>query len=257
MPELERCTSFLRDLALRCAQRTEPSPFGTVLLNNDLQRVWSLNYLLAEQNLETATAALLAAEADRVLGGAGLRHRKVEVLDGEIGASLEPQFKELNWQVECDIVMVARRPPATNSAGSQPEEVTPEVLEPVWAEGIRGEPFGREDETVRQLVAQRYVLRDALGARFFAARVNGELASFCDLYSLGGMGQIEGVLTIERFRNRGLARAVVSRALQASEDGGNTLTFLVADRDDWPKELYRKLGFEEIGSIYEFRRSTV
>jgi len=26
----------------------------------------------------------------------------------------------------------------------------------------------------------------------------------------------------------------------------------MALRDDWPKELYRKLGFDEIGRVYEF-----
>ena len=33
---------------------------------------------------------------------------------------------------------------------------------------------------------------------------------------------------------------------------GSDLTFLLADRDDWPKELYRRLGFDEIGFVYDF-----
>ena len=90
--------------------------------------------------------------------------------------------------------------------------------------------------------------------RFFAARVDGEIASYCDLYSDGDTGQIEAVMTLEQFRNRGLARATVMRALAASRDAGNDLTFLMALRDDWPKELYRKLGFDEIGQVYEFVR---
>ena len=60
------------------------------------------------------------------------------------------------------------------------------------------------------------------------------------------------MLTLERFRNRGLARATVMRALAASRAAGHDLTFLIADRDDWPKELYAKLGFDEIGRIWEF-----
>jgi hypothetical protein len=46
----------------------------------------------------------------------------------------------------------------------------------------------------------------------------------------------------------------VSRALAASREAGNDMTFLMALRDDWPKELYRKLGFDEIGHVYEFVR---
>lgn len=61
-------------------------------------------------------------------------------------------------------------------------------------------------------------------------------------------------MTLAQFRKRGLARATVSRALAASREAGNDRTFLMADRDDWPKELYLKLGFDEIGRVYEFVR---
>jgi hypothetical protein len=44
----------------------------------------------------------------------------------------------------------------------------------------------------------------------------------------------------------------VTRALDASREADHDLTFLIADRDDWPKELYAKLGFAEIGRIWEF-----
>jgi hypothetical protein len=30
--------------------------------------------------------------------------------------------------------------------------------------------------------------------------------------------------------------------------------FLLAEAEDWPKELYRKLGFEEIGRVWDFTR---
>ena len=250
MNELERILAFLRDLALSCARRTEDSPFGIAVLNDDLPRVWSLNYLLAERNLDSATAQLLAAESDRILGAAGLAHRKVELLDQRHGDRLEREFGELGWLVECDVVMVARREPEESDA----EEVGAGELEPVWAEGTRAEPFGSDEETVRQLVEHKHVLREAVGTRFFGARADGRLASYCDLYVADGVGQIEAVITLEPFRNRGLARSVVSKAHAASIAAGNDLTFLVAMRDDWPKELYRKLGFEEVGRVYEFRR---
>jgi hypothetical protein len=48
---------------------------------------------------------------------------------------------------------------------------------------------------------------------------------------------------------------VVLAALQASLDSGNDLTFLVADDDDWPKNLYAEIGFEPVGRRYEFTRA--
>ena len=94
----------------------------------------------------------------------------------------------------------------------------------------------------------------AIETRFFAARLDGAITSYCDLYSDGRTGQIEEVMTLEPYRNRGLARAAVLRALAESRTAGNDLTFLMADRDEWPRKLYDKLGFDEMGVVYEFIR---
>jgi len=254
MSERARCIAFLRALDRRAARRTVPFAFGVAHLHESLPRVWSRNYLVAEENLGQASAELLAAEADRILGGAGLRHRRIEVPDGDIGARLEAGFRGLGWGSECDLVMIARREPDRPADTSVVEEVSVEELEPIWVAGIRSEPFGQDDEVVRQLVDNKRVVMEAIETRFFAARLDGTLVSYCDLYSDGQTGQIEAVMTLEAYRNRGLARSTVSRALEASRQAGNDLTFLLAHRDDWPQELYRKLGFDEVGFVYDFVR---
>jgi len=254
MTELERCIEFIRRIEDRAAAQREDFRFGVAHLNDRLPRVWSRNYLLAEKNLDTATAGLLATEADRILGGAGLGHRKVEINDAEVGERLDPGFRDLGWNVQCDLIMVARREPDVQADLSRVEEVHVEELEPAWAEGTRSEPYGSDEEVVEQLVAANRVMMEAVATRFFAARVDGEIASYCDLYSEGRTGQIEAVMTLERYRNRGLARATVLRALAESRGAGDDLTFLMANRDDWPWKLYAKLGFDEIGCVYEFIR---
>jgi GNAT superfamily N-acetyltransferase len=248
MTESARCVAFLRDHAFRVTHTGPAGRFGTALLYEELPRVWSLNYVLVERDLDAATAEALAAEADELLGGAGLRHRKVEVLDAAAGERLAVEFQELGWHVERDLVQPHRRPADREVDISFVEEVDTEALAPVWAEAMRKD-FGSDDDVIRQLTEHKQVLADD-GARFFAARVDGVLASYCDLYSDGRTAQIEAVQTLERFRNKGLARAVVSGALAASE--GHDLTFLLADQADWPKQLYEKLGFDVVGSVYEF-----
>ena len=99
MTELERCIDFIVRLADRAAKTKEPSRYGVAHLNTDLPRVWSRNYLFADENLDAVTAEELAAETDRVLGAAGLHHRKIELVDDETGARLEPEFRALGWQV--------------------------------------------------------------------------------------------------------------------------------------------------------------
>ena len=61
-------------------------------------------------------------------------------------------------------------------------------------------------------------------------------------------------MTLEEFRNRGLAKAIVTHALAESRAAGNDFTFLLAEPRDWPKELYRKLGFDDVGLVYDFLR---
>lgn len=252
MSDLDRCVEFLRAFALRVAQRTNPGRLGQAVLNDRLPRVWSLNYLLADPGLGAdVTAGELAEEADRLLGAAALGHRKVEVLDGETAAHLETGFRALGWHVERDVVMTHRRASDRGSDTSGVEEFEASELDDVWAEGTRSGPYGVDEEVVRQLVEHKHVLA-AAGARFFAARVDGRIASHCDLYSDGSTGQIEAVMTLEAYRNRGLARAVITKALEESRAAGDGLTFLLADHEDWPRHLYRKLGFDEVGSVYEF-----
>jgi GNAT superfamily N-acetyltransferase len=250
MAEVERCIAFLRNHAYRISDRGRSGRFGTALLRGDMPSVWSANYVLAERELDAATADDLVREADDLLGSAGLKHRKVEVLDGEAGARLTARFRALGWHVERDLVMPHKRLPDREPDVSSVDEVDAETLAPTWAEGMRTDFAGRDD-VVEQLVAHKHALADA-GARFFATRVNGEIASYCDLYANARTAQIEAVMTLERFRNRGLARAVVMAALQAARKDGRDLVFLLADAADWPKQLYEKLGFEAEAEVYEF-----
>ena len=91
-------------------------------------------------------------------------------------------------------------------------------------------------------------------ARFFVALVDGLAASSCELLSGGAVAQVEDVETFPQYRNRGLARAVIQRAVAEAERDGARVTFLLASEDDWPQQLYRKLGFEAAGVELIFGR---
>jgi ABC-type transporter Mla maintaining outer membrane lipid asymmetry ATPase subunit MlaF len=65
-----------------------------------------------------------------------------------------------------------------------------------------------------------------------------------DLLELEGIRKQE-VATLPSHRGRGYAKSVVTRAVDVALAAGHEFVFLVADGDAWPKELYRRLGFEE------------
>ena len=82
--------------------------------------------------------------------------------------------------------------------------------------------------------------------------MDGVDASHATVYSDGRIAQVEDVATLEAYRNRGLARAVVSAAIDAALQAPHELVFIVAADDDWPKQLYARLGFEPIGYAWGF-----
>jgi ribosomal protein S18 acetylase RimI-like enzyme len=89
--------------------------------------------------------------------------------------------------------------------------------------------------------------------RAFAVLVDGRPASHAFLYRDrldGSVAQGEDVATLPEHRGRGHARAVVTAAMLAAADA--ELVFLVASASDWPQHLYRKVGFEAVGTEDRF-----
>jgi RimJ/RimL family protein N-acetyltransferase/N-acetylglutamate synthase-like GNAT family acetyltransferase len=108
-----------------------------------------------------------------------------------------------------------------------------------------GEPWG--DDEISSLLddAKRLIMR-AVPTRFFAAFADDEIAAYCEVRSDGAVAQIEDVNTLPRFRGRGLGRTVVQHAIDEAREA-NDLVYLEALADDWPRELYAKLGFDVVG----------
>jgi len=247
--ELGRALAFLDATDERAVQRIEPFRYGTALVHERLNLVHDLNFLRLERG--EPAAAVLADECEAIQGPAGMEHRSIAVR-GADEKRLAPGFAALGWALDRAVVMAAQ-----GEAEPRPkvavEEVTGGELDPAWTEDIRGRDFARgRDDVVQQLVDLKRVVADAVPTRYFAARVEGAIASYCELYARDGVAQIESVLTVEPYRGRGLASAVVRRALDEARRAGAAFVFLQADRDDWPKELYRRLGFEEIGGYGRF-----
>ena len=105
-----------------------------------------------------------------------------------------------------------------------------------------------------QLLDAKRTIAQALTARFFAVRGGGEVVAYVDLYHDGRTAQIEDLATLEEHRGRGYASALVLRALEEARQAGCDLVFLVADAEDWPKLLYGRLGFVELGRYVKLIR---
>jgi ribosomal protein S18 acetylase RimI-like enzyme len=166
--------------------------------------------------------------------------------DAELGERVAPYFADHGWIVRRVILMAQNREPEREADLSLVEEVEEEALRPARRSVNAGQPWGAP-EVMDQLFAGKSLIAQQLRARFFAVTVGGEVVSYTDLYQDGEDAQVEDVGTLQEHRGRGHATAVVLAAIAAARRDGTGFVFLVADYEDWPKEMYRRLGFDELG----------
>ncbi len=248
MTQLERILGFLDDVERRCAGRIEPWSHGTAFFHDDYPKKYALNYLTITKEDPGLSVEDMVAEAHRLQGAAGLLHRRIN--GGPIAERYFEDFKKLGWQAT-HLVIMAHDGIIRPGAKQLPVvEIDFEELRAAQLQANLSD--GNTPEVAEMLADSVQVLFDAVDLHFYACKVDGTIAGWCEHYLYDGISQTETVNTFESFRNRGVASSVVNHSLEVAYASGADLAFLIADNLDWPKELYGKLGFEPIGYIFEF-----
>jgi ribosomal protein S18 acetylase RimI-like enzyme len=239
--ELARAYAFLAraDMA---GERTADSSVGTAVFDDALPKRLDSNFLRVEREADGET---VRSEAGR------LGRRMIFVPDPSIGEPLVPFLKEQGWRVNRVVVMAQRRESEREADLGLIREVREEDLRAARARLNAGRPWGAP-EVIEQLFAGKRSIGEKVDARFFAVLVDGEVVSYTDLYQDGAEAQIEDVGTLDEHRGRGYATSVILGAIAEARSNGAEFVFLVADKEDWPKELYRRLGFDELGYYVKF-----
>ncbi|MBM3666606.1 MAG: GNAT family N-acetyltransferase [Actinobacteria bacterium] len=250
----------LRDLSFEAelddAARLVGLDGATAVLSPSLPLLWDASFLLVErEGMDAARVEALAAEA---FSGSGLPHLAVTFRAEGEGARLAGDLAARGWEPDVGLYMVQRSPSLLEARVEVAErplgeirEAVREVMAECFAPGY-GEPVEAVGD---QLLAAATPGSQDGGRRWFTAELHGRPAACCRLSDQGGIGEIEYVGTLGAARGHGLARSVVLAAAEASRDRGDELTFLQADRDDWPATgLYERLGFETVGTDHAFVR---
>jgi ribosomal protein S18 acetylase RimI-like enzyme len=252
--------AFDRSVRIGGATDVTRLPAGTVIRHSGLPVLYHLNALLLDAPLaaELRDANAFVELADEQL--AGLGHRHVVLDDADAAERLAPALAVRGWGQQRVLLMLRvrdsdRRPAAGAARRLTDEEAHALQLEITAEEAPRGQGVqgAVADALVRQLIAGQEALRAGTRSIVFgAAPDDGPLASMCTLFAGEGIAMIEEVGTLERFRERGLARAVVGAAVDAALELGAERIFVPADADDWPQLLYVKLGFEPVARQVSF-----
>jgi GNAT superfamily N-acetyltransferase len=251
MDAWQRAIDFLRAVDASCAEEVQPHGWGRALINRRLFLVHDLNYLIADR-VDAIDADGLVAEAERIQGAARLSHRRVNVDDQAAAERFSPRFTALGYQPERFVIMAHR--PLANRAAASPAvmEVAWEMMRPARELAVRRRPWATDPRLVDQILGKHQLTASRIPTRYFAALADGRVVSSCELRFKGDVAQVETVETLDEFRGRGLARAVMSAALDAARH--SPFIFLVADANDWPQRFYQRLGFDTVGIECRFLR---
>ena len=223
-------------------ERLENSQVGIAVFDDRVPKRLDSNFLRVDTE---AVPETVQAEAER------LERRMIHVPDSEVGERLVPHFKAKGWVVRRHVLMAQLREPEREADLSIVSEVDEPELRGARLQVVAGQPWAKP-EIMAELFAAKSLIGERVRARYFAVVVDGQVVSYTDLYQDGADAQIEDVGTLHDHRERGYGKAVVLAAIEAARAEGAEFVFLVADLEDWPKELYRRLGFDELGYFVKF-----
>jgi GNAT superfamily N-acetyltransferase len=240
--------------------RVVTAAWGQAFLDPTLQRCHERNFVGAIGDAGGVDAATLDGAAERLLGGAGLLHRRI-TLEEEADARLRDGLTALGYSASGHrfLAFADGTPPPAPVAGVTTVEVDAEALLAPNEHYLLTDPdaeYGRDDRTRSELVEHHrtYAAAGPADERIFAVLHEGAVVAWARLWTLGGIAQVEDVICLAEHRGRGYGRAVVAAATRAALADGAELLFIVADEDDWPQHLYRRLGYGPIGRLGVYLR---
>jgi GNAT superfamily N-acetyltransferase len=235
---------FILELSRRESTATWDVTGGIAVANPDYAFSHEQNRLLLTEPTPWAVAT---SDAERVQGEAGWDHQRVDWLRG--GPSDLPEDGDDGWSLSRTVFMelTAELVGAPGQAQVLPYDDIRGALRADWREQLPEVT----DEVVDHLTDRRQATARACAVTWHAVVVDGAVVSFCDLRMMRVgdelLAQVEDVVTTPEHRGHGYARNIVAHAVQTAQAAGADRIWLEADRDDWPRELYSRMGFTVTG----------
>jgi GNAT superfamily N-acetyltransferase len=244
------------------AARTVDAAWGHAYLDPAIERTYDRNLLWVVGDGDGLSAEALDAHADRLLGGAGMTHRRLMV-EPAADARLRGALSALGYEAGTHLFQVfspgARAPEPV--AGVEVVEASADDVLAATEDYLRTDPdtpYGRDPQT-REHLLEHYRSYGPAGAderRFVVRADGGRVAAWARLWvrADGDEAQVEDVVVLAPYRGRGDGRAIVTAATRAALRASPSLLFIVADADDWPKDLYQRLGYATAGGLGVYLR---
>jgi ribosomal protein S18 acetylase RimI-like enzyme len=248
--ELAEAVRYARQIEVLGADDQGNWAGGEWFRARSLPEVYDVNHVVVHEAGFGLSLAEVSAAADEIQ--AGLPNRIVEFVVCPESAALAAAFRAAGWLDEPLGVMTRHRQvdrPVDTSAVRAVDAIS---MRPARAASLIDEPWATP-EAVEQVREKQERVARGVPTTHLAVNDGGMVVSYCEIYRIDDIAQIESVATVPEYRGRGYARAVVTRALELTAD--RRLVFLGMDPYDWPQQLYTRLGMDDIGRVARFRKA--
>jgi GNAT superfamily N-acetyltransferase len=172
--------------------------------------------------------------------------RAVRIDPWSTPAAVEARLLQEGYTVSIEIVMATEGP-----IGGRPASVDIRLLEGEagWGdlERLMAADEGNNDGGVE---TYRLARRRGDAFAWYLAYVDGEPVGHFSERTRDGIGYLEDLMVLPKYRLRGIATALVQRCAESARADGARIVFLPADAIDTPKLMYARMGFEP---VYVFR----
>ncbi len=235
-------------------------PEGRVICQPAFPHVYDANVVrrvrLRRSDLD-GQLARLAAPLERI----GARHLQL-VLDGaDVPIEVAAMLGERGFHRDRLLAMTVGGPA---QGGRHAEIVLKQVpSEAPWSDFAGAmDRMNREEPWYAPAVSEEVIGSLGLKARsgplqLFVALEHGRVVGSIGLGGGDLANRVQAILsvgTLPEARGRGVARAMVLELVGRARRSGADIIYLIARADDWPKALYRKLGFDVAFSFDTYLR---
>jgi GNAT superfamily N-acetyltransferase len=223
----------------------EPWPHGTVVRATRYPSYYDFNVVRVEDD-PRMTVEELVAFSDEAL--AGLAHRRIEFDMIGPADAVRAGFQSRGWEATRLLWMHHESPPPPGPDVAVERVPYDAVIElrTAW----HREDYPDQDPAAYHAEAREVAMRRAV--EVLAVREHGEPVAFAQLEREGSAAEITQVYVHPDHRGGGRGTAMTRAAIEAAGDVGDL--WIVADDEDRPKDLYRRLGFRPAWTTMEFTR---
>ncbi len=122
-----------------------------------------------------------------------------------------------------------------------------------WREHVRQQKRKVKDEIAQQMLKVKRLKQPPV--QYFMACVKDKpVAYFNSWAGIDGVGQVEDLFTLPKFRKRGIARALIHHCVADARAKGAGPVIIAADPNDTPKQIYAAMGFRPVAVLSHYTR---